>query len=73
MSQAEKLWNALADGKPHRTDELLKTVYGDDHLGLARLGARVYDIQKKHPEVEIVGWHDPINARLYFYQMKHKS
>lgn len=73
MSQAHRLWNLLSDGQPHRTDEILQEVYGNDHAGLARVGARIYDIQKKHPEVDITGWHDKDNGKLYWYQMRHKA
>jgi hypothetical protein len=66
MSQAEHIYNILSDGLPHRTDELVREVY---HGGaLARLGARIYDVQKKH-NVKIESWHDPYNRKLWWYRI----
>lgn len=44
-SQAQRLYELLKDGQPHRTDEILKVVYGSEHLGIARPGARVNDLR----------------------------
>lgn len=68
QSQAEKLYELLKDGKPHRTDEIQRVVYGGDHLGLSRVGARVFDIKKKYG-VEIKGWKDKERPSLYYYQL----
>lgn len=68
QSQTDKLYNLFSDGKPHRTDEIQQIVYGSEHLGLARCGARVWDLKKKY-HVQINGWHDPENASLYWYEM----
>lgn len=67
-SQTEKLYELLSDGLPHRTDEIMEKVYGSDHLGLARCGARIYDLKKKYG-VEITGRKDTVNPSLYWYQM----
>jgi hypothetical protein len=67
-TQTDRLYNLLSDGKPHRTDEIQVVVYGGDHRGLARVGARIYDIKYKH-RVTINGWHDPDNKTLYWYQI----
>ena len=48
MSQTELLYNLLNDGKGHSTLEILERVYGNDHLAIARIGARVWDIKKKY-------------------------
>ena len=72
MSQTNILYNILKDGQPHRSDELVKLVYGNQHLGLARLGARVWDIKKKYG-VEIYGWADKEIRTLYWYQLKTKT
>lgn len=70
MSQIERLYKILKDGLPHRSDELLEKVYGSSHLGLARLGARCWDLKKNG--YDIIGWHDPDNRTLYFYQLKSR-
>jgi hypothetical protein len=67
-SQAELLYKLLADGLAHRTDQIQALVYGGNHLGLARVGARIWDIKKKH-NVEIKGWKDKENPSLYWYQI----
>jgi len=68
MSQAESLCNLLKDGKPHRTDEILEVVYGGSHLGLARCGARIYDIKKRG--FDVIGWRDPVTPSLFWYQLR---
>lgn len=67
-SQTDKLYHLLLDQKPHRTDEILKKVYGSGKLGLARVGARIYDIKKKYT-IQVVGWHDKKRPTLYWYMM----
>ena len=69
MSQTERLYDLLTDGLPHRTDEIMESVYGGSHLGLARIGARVFDIKRRYG-VEITGWKDDQNQALYWYQLK---
>lgn len=66
-SQTQKLLSLLQDGLPHRTDEILLKVYGSEHLGLARIGARCFDLRKKG--YVITGWRDEKNSSLYWYQM----
>ncbi len=68
MSQLDKLYDLLYDGLPHRTDEIMKVVYGADHLGLARVGARIYDL-KKRMNVMIRSWPDPEHKSLTWYQL----
>lgn len=68
LSQTEKLYSLLSDNNAHRTDEILREVYGGDHLGLARLAARIYDVKKKYG-VTIEGWKDDVNPALYWYQI----
>lgn len=68
MSQIEKLYNLLKDGRPHRTDEIMSIVYGGDHLGLARVGARIWDLKKKGYEIN--GRKDKENMTLYWYQLE---
>jgi hypothetical protein len=73
MTQTERLYNLLKDGNPHRTDEILRIVYGSEHTGLARIGARVDDLKKGkwrgQVRCEIVGHKDPQNQALYFYKL----
>jgi len=37
LSQVDRLYNLLSDGLEHRTDEILKVVYGNEHKGLANV------------------------------------
>lgn len=68
QSQTVKLLNLLSDFKPHRTDEILKKVYGNSHLGIARISARVYDLKKKyHCNIKCIK--DRKNPTLSFYQI----
>jgi hypothetical protein len=66
MSQTQKLQELLSDNRPHSTIEIMEYVYGNDHLGLARVGARVYDLTHKHA-FRVVGWHDSENPAIYWY------
>ena len=68
MSQTDRLYNLLLDGRPHRTDEIVREVYGPG-LSLSRVGARIWDIKKKYG-VEICGWKDKKVPTLYWYQLK---
>jgi hypothetical protein len=74
MSQAKLLYELLKDGRPHRTDEILRVVYGSEHQGIARIGARVADLKKgKWPgkkKLTIEGRKDTENPALYWYQLK---
>lgn len=71
MSQADKLLEVLSDGEPHRTDEILDKVYGGEHLGLARIGARVHDLKNRGQKIE--GWTDPDHKTLYWYQLENPA
>lgn len=66
MSQLQKLKNLLEDCRPHSTYEICDVVYGDAHLGVARIGARVWDLNHKQ-NFRIVGWKDTENPALYWY------
>src|SRR3990172_10029952 len=68
-SQTDRLYYLLKDGQPHRTDEVCQIVYGNSHLGLARISARIWDIKKKY-NLNITGWRDKINPTLYWYQIE---
>ena len=58
----------MKDYLPHRTDEIVLRVYGNEKLGLARVGARIWDMQKKY-KVKVLGWHDEDNVALYWYRV----
>ena len=71
MSQANKIYDLLKDGRPHRTDEIMAVCYGGSHLGLARIGARIWDLKKQGHDFN--GWKDKNNPALYWYQLKEKT
>lgn len=68
MSQTDKLYELLKDGEPKRVDEIFREVYGADHLGIARVGARIWDVKKKYG-VEIKSFRDKHNKTLWWYQL----
>lgn len=47
----------------------MRVVYGPEHLGVARIGARVWGVQKNHG-VKIDGRPDADKSSLYWYQSK---
>jgi biotin operon repressor len=51
-SQKERLYKLLSDGNWHRTDEIQEVVYGRNHLGVARISARVQDLKNDGYEIE---------------------
>lgn len=67
QSQSSKLLDMLSDFQPHSTVEIMEKVYGNDHLGLSRVGARIFDIRKKGHDIE--GWKDPNNPTIYWYKL----
>jgi len=70
QSQADKLYELLKSGRPVRTDEILRVVYGSSHSGIARIGARIHDIKGKLPQGwTIRSWKDPERPSLWFYQL----
>ncbi|MDE2106967.1 MAG: YigZ family protein [Patescibacteria group bacterium] len=52
MSQCEKLLNLLKDKKWHKTPAIVARVYGSEHMGLARLAARVLDLKNRGYDIE---------------------
>lgn len=46
LSQKARLLAILHNYKTHTTPDLLEKVYGDQHLGIARLAARINDLKK---------------------------
>lgn len=71
-TQTERLWNLLSDHKPHRTDQILKLVYGNKKLGIARISARVYDIKRMFNK-EIESYKDPVKQTLWWYRLTGKK
>lgn len=67
MSQTDKLLELLKSGRWIRTDFILENVYGSDHLGIARIGARIADLKKRGAKIE--GRRDPQKPTLYWYKM----
>jgi hypothetical protein len=70
-SQTERLYELLSEGFPVRTDQIVKTIYGEGNT-LARVGARICDIKKKYG-VDIEGYHDKENPALYWYKIKREN
>lgn len=70
MAQTKKLYELLSDGQPHRTDQICREVYGDEHLGVARIGARIWDIKKKQ-NLQIKSWRDEVKKNLWWYQIQN--
>jgi len=69
-SQKDKILRLLSDENPHCTNEILKSVYGSEHNGIARIGARIFDLKKDGHDIS--GWEDKNNRSLYWYQLKKK-
>lgn len=51
-SQKARLFALLQDGQWHSTPEIQQKIYGGSHLGISRISARIYDIQKDGYEIE---------------------
>ena len=67
MSQTDRLFELLISGRPVRTDEILDKVYGLEHSGIARIGARISDLKARG--CEITSWPDPEKKSLWWYQL----
>lgn len=68
MSQTDLLYSLLKDGKDHDTLEILEKVYGGSHLGIARISARVYDIENKY-DVKIESRKDKVKKTIWIYRL----
>jgi hypothetical protein len=68
-SQTQKLYELLKDGERHSTREIQIFVYGSDHLGSARIAARIADLRKEGHDIPNAerDEHDPT---VYWYRMK---
>jgi len=73
ISQTEKLYTLLKDGRWHSTREILHIVYGSEHFGTARCGARINDLKNGkwsgRAHLRIEGKHDPHNPTIYWYRI----
>ena len=67
MSQSDRLLTLLSDLKWHCTSEILSVVYGSEHAGIARIGARIKDLKDKGAEID--GKRDPNKPSLYWYRL----
>ena len=67
MSQSDLLLSLLKDFRWRRTDEILEKVYGDNHLGIARIGARIADLKGRGAKIE--GKKDLEKPTLYWYRL----
>lgn len=68
-AQVERLGALLADGRAHRTDEILAAVYGSEHCGCARIGARIWDLKKRGRKID--SWRDKRDGKfsgMHWYQ-----
>lgn len=71
MSQAKRLYALLADHQWHDTPEIQRYVYGGDHLGSARIAARIADLKADGHEIE--GKKHPENPAIYLYRLVEKE
>lgn len=68
-SQVDRLYDLLSDGEPHSTTEILKKIYGREHLGYANIHGRVTDIRKKYG-VKVRNFKDDRIKSLSYYQIE---
>jgi len=67
ISQADKLLELLSDYQPHPTTEILEIVYGGEHKGIARIGARINDLKNKGYQIK--SWPDREVKTIWHYQL----
>ena len=65
--QTQRLYSLLSDGNPHDTIDILNRVYGGEHLGIARISARIWDLKKKGYIIE--SWKDKERKSIWYYKM----
>lgn len=65
--QVQRLYNLLSDGNSYSTIDILNRVYGGEHLGIARISARIWDLKKKGCIIE--SWRDKERKSIWYYKM----
>jgi hypothetical protein len=71
MSQAQKILNLLSDHEPHSTVEILNKCYDLGDKGIARVGARVWDLKKRGHT--IIGERDVDKRSIYWYTLRNET
>ncbi len=66
-SQTDRLLDLLNDGQWHSTPDILAAVYGSEHLGIARIGARVKDLKDRGFEIE--SRRDDMHKTVWHYRL----
>lgn len=69
-SHKQQVLEILQDYRPHRTDEITRRMFGSDETiktGLFRLASRISDLKKEGYKIK--GDPDPVNSKLYWYQL----
>jgi len=76
MSLKDKIYEILKDGKPHRSDEIVRRLFRTDNttkIGLFNLHARIHDLRKDGYNIP-PATHDKEYSKLCWYQIvKPKS
>ncbi len=76
ISQTQKLYELLSDGRPHSTEEIKEVVYGGCYLSMSRAAARVDDLRNGRwrgkeclniPRAEVL---DKSKPKTYWYWIK---
>lgn len=65
-SQKERLLRMLQDGQWHDTPSIQREVYGADHLGVARIGARADDLRNDGHTIES----KKVSKSVWSYRLK---
>lgn len=71
MSQVDNILRLLMDGLPHSTVEILNTCYNLEDKGIARIGARIYDLRKRGYKIQ--GVKDVEKHSIYWYTLVNDS
>ena len=65
VSQKARLLDLLSDGEWHNTPSIQCAVYGANHLGVARIAARIQDLKDEGYTIES----NKVNASIWEYRM----
>lgn len=69
LSQKQKLYNLLKDGREHTTLEILEKVYGVGHAGIARIASRINDLRNEGNIID--GRKDQNNPSVFIYRLRN--